>query len=81
MPFRLLKFGFLRRHPEPQMFRAPERLRPGYHSVIIGGGNGLAIAYRLARDRWYSECSPLLRNCISGAARQHVIPLWFDATI
>src|SRR5262245_31229159 len=51
MPYRLLRFGLSRRHPEPRMFRAPERLKSAYDVVIIGGGgHGLAAAHYLARE-------------------------------
>ncbi|MCX6376150.1 MAG: FAD-dependent oxidoreductase, partial [Armatimonadetes bacterium] len=51
MPYRLLRFAFRRKYPEPRMFRRPEHLRDHYDVVIIGGGgHALATAYYLARD-------------------------------
>jgi sarcosine oxidase subunit beta len=51
MPYRLLKFAFHRRYPEPRMFRKPQRLRDEYDVVIIGGGgHGLAAAHYLATE-------------------------------
>ena len=56
MPLRLVKFALSQEHPEPAMFRPPERLKPSYDAVIIGaGGHGLAAAYYLARD--YGICN------------------------
>jgi sarcosine oxidase subunit beta len=51
MPLNLLKFALAKQHPEPAMFRHPERLKSSYDVAIVGGGgHGLAAAYYLARD-------------------------------
>jgi sarcosine oxidase, subunit beta len=67
MPYRLLKFGLTRAHPEPRMFRTPERLKPGYDVVIIGaGGHGLACAYYLARDHGISDVAVIEKGYLGG---------------
>src|SRR5579884_1600940 len=67
MPVRLLKFALSRKHPEPRMFSVPERLRPSYDVVIIGGGgHGLAAAYYLARDHGIRNVAVLERSYIGG---------------
>jgi sarcosine oxidase subunit beta len=71
MPHRLLKFALrslkARRHPEPRMFRAPERLKDGYDVVIIGGGgHGLAAAYYLARDHGIRDIAVLEKGYLGG---------------
>jgi len=71
MPRRLLKFAVNswlgRRHPEPRMFRAPERLKAGYEVVIIGGGgHGLAAAYYLARDHGIRDVVVIERGYLAG---------------
>ena len=67
MPHRLLRFALAARHPEPRMFRAPERLKAGYEAVIIGGGgHGLAAAYYLARDHGMRDVAVLEKGYIGG---------------
>jgi sarcosine oxidase subunit beta len=67
MPHRLLRFAFAGRHPEPRMFREPERLRDGYEVVIIGGGgHGLAAAYYLARDHGVRDIAVLEKGYLGG---------------
>lgn len=65
MPLRLLKFGFSKQHPEPRMFRQPDRLKSSYDAVIIGaGGHGLAAAYYLARDHGMHNVAVLEKGYI-----------------
>lgn len=65
MPVRLLKFGLLKQHPEPRMFRQHDRLQSNYDAVIIGGGgHGLAAAYYLARDYGMRNVAVLEKNYI-----------------
>lgn len=67
MPLRLLKFGLAKRHPEPRMFRQPQRLKESYDCVIIGGGgHGLATAYYLARDHGMRNIAVLEKGYIGG---------------
>src|ERR1700741_1702887 len=67
MPLRLLRFGFSRSHPEPRMFRVPQRLRPAYDVVIIGGGgHGLAAAYYLAREHGITDVCVLEKGYLGG---------------
>lgn len=67
MPFGLLRFGLHRSHPEPRMFRVPERLRPSYDVVIIGaGGHGLAAAYYLAREHRITNVCVLEKGYLGG---------------
>ena len=67
MPLGLLRFGFHRSHPEPRMFRVPERLRPTYDVVIIGaGGHGLAAAYYLAREHAMKNICVLEKGYLGG---------------
>src|SRR5262245_45073374 len=67
MPLGLLRFGLHRAHPEPRMFRVPERLRPVYDVVIIGaGGHGLGAAYYLARDHGMTNVCVLERGYLGG---------------
>lgn len=63
MPLRLVKFALSQQHPEPRMFRQPDRLKPSYDAVIIGaGGHGLAAAYYLARDYGMRDIAVLERS-------------------
>ena len=67
MPYRLLKYGFRRRRPDPRMFRQPEKLKDSYDVVIIGGGgHGLAAAYYLARDHGIRDVAVLEKGYIGG---------------
>ena len=67
MPLRLLKFGFSKTHPEPRMFRQPDRLKSSYDAVIIGaGGHGLAAAYYLARDHGMHNIAVLEKGYLGG---------------
>src|SRR5208282_626170 len=67
MPWRLLRFGLSRRHPEPRMFTRRETLRPTYDVVIIGGGgHGLAAAYYLARDHGIQNIAVLEKGYLGG---------------
>lgn len=67
MPYRLLKYGLTRRHPDPRMFRQPEKLKDFYEVVIIGGGgHGLAAAYYLARDHGIRDIAVLEKGYVGG---------------
>jgi len=67
MPLRLLKFALAQNHPEPRMFRQPDRLQSNYDAVIIGGGgHGLAAAYYLARDHGMTKVAVLEQGYIGG---------------
>jgi len=67
MPYRLLKFAWRRRYPEPRMFRDPGSLKPTYDAVIIGGGgHGLATAYHLGRDHGMRNVAVLEQGYIGG---------------
>jgi sarcosine oxidase subunit beta len=67
MPWRLLKFGLRRSHPEPRMFTRRDTLKPAYDVVIIGGGgHGLASAYYLARDHGIRNVAVLEKGYIGG---------------
>jgi sarcosine oxidase subunit beta len=67
MPWRLLKFGLTRSHPEPRMFTPPDALKPAYDVVIIGaGGHGLASAYYLARDHGIRNVAVIEKGYIGG---------------
>ena len=67
MPSRLLKFALSKDHPEPRMFRQPDRLKSSYDAVIIGGGgHGLATAYYLARDYDMKNIAVLEKGYIGG---------------
>lgn len=49
------------------MFRTPDRLKPAYDVVIIGGGgHGLAAAYYLARDHGITDVCVLEKGYIGG---------------
>jgi sarcosine oxidase, subunit beta len=67
MPWRLLRFGLSKAHPEPRMFTAHEGLKSSYDVVIIGaGGHGLASAYYLARDHGITNVAVLEKGYIGG---------------
>ena len=67
MPWRLLRFGLSKSHPEPRMFTAHDKLKPSYDVVIIGGGgHGLASAYYLARDHGITNVAVLEKGYIGG---------------
>src|ERR1700752_2056827 len=67
MPYRLLRFGFSRQHPEPRMFTRHDSLKAGYDVVIIGaGGHGLAAAYYLARDHGIRNVAVLEKGYLGG---------------
>lgn len=67
MPWRLLRFGLARKHPEPRMFTPRGELKKHYDVVIIGaGGHGLAAAYYLARDHGITNVAVLEKGYIGG---------------
>lgn len=67
MPYRLLKFAFASKYPEPRMFRAPQKLKDEYDVVIIGGGgHGLAAAYYLAKNHGITNVAVLEKGYIGG---------------
>ncbi|GHT92255.1 sarcosine oxidase subunit beta [Betaproteobacteria bacterium] len=67
MPWRLLRFAFSSKHPEPRMFTQYSRLKPSYDVVIIGGGgHGLAAAYYLAKEHGISNVCVLEKGYIGG---------------
>ncbi|WP_088890723.1 FAD-dependent oxidoreductase [Leptolyngbya ohadii] len=67
MPLNLLRFALAKDHPEPRMFRQPDRLKPTYDAVIIGaGGHGLAAAYYLARDYGMTDVAVLEKSYLGG---------------
>ncbi len=67
MPWRLLRFGLSKSHPEPRMFTAHDKLKPSYDVVIIGGGgHGLSSAYYLARDHGITNVAVLEKGYIGG---------------
>ncbi|MEP0909964.1 FAD-dependent oxidoreductase [Leptolyngbya sp. GB1-A1] len=67
MPLNLLRFALTKDHPEPRMFRQPDRLKSSYDAVIIGGGgHGLAAAYYLARDYGMTDVAVLERSYLGG---------------
>src|ERR1700693_1831435 len=67
MPYRLLRFGLSRKHPEPRMFTRYDSLKAGYDVVIIGaGGHGLAAAYYLARDHGIRNVAVLDKGYLGG---------------
>jgi sarcosine oxidase, subunit beta len=68
MPFALLKYGLRRKHTPWQVIPpTPERLKPSYDVVIIGGGgHGLAAAYYLARDHGITNVAVIERGWLAG---------------
>jgi len=67
MPYRLLRFALAKKHPEPPFFRQPEKLKPSYDAVIIGGGgHGLAAAYYLAKNHGITNVAVLERGYLGG---------------
>ena len=60
-----MRFALSKHYPESRMFRAPDRLKPRYDVVIIGGGgHGLACAYHLARDHGIHDVAVLEKSYI-----------------
>jgi len=67
MPWKLLRFGFSKKHPEPRMFTYHEKLKPHYDVVIIGGGgHGLSSAYYLGKDHDITNVAVLEKGYIGG---------------
>ena len=67
MPWRLLRFGVSKKHPEPRMFTYHEKLKPSYDVVIIGGGgHGLSSAYYLGKDHGITNVAVLEKGYIGG---------------
>jgi sarcosine oxidase, subunit beta len=67
MPWRLLKFGLARSHPEPRMFTQRDSLKSSYDVVIIGGGgHGLSSAWYLSRDHGVRNVAVLEKGYIGG---------------
>ncbi|MDD3884236.1 MAG: FAD-dependent oxidoreductase [Gallionella sp.] len=67
MPWKLLRFGVSKKHPEPRMFTYHEKLKTHYDVVIIGGGgHGLASAYYLGKDHGITDVAVLEKGYIGG---------------
>lgn len=67
MPWRLLRFGLSKKHPEPRMFKAHAELKSSYDVVIIGGGgHGLAAAYYLGCEHGITNVAVLEKGYIGG---------------
>src|SRR5450631_1090114 len=67
MPYRLIRFGLSRKHPEPRMFTRHDSLKSGYDVVIVGGGgHGLAAAYYLAKEHGVTSVAVIEKGYIGG---------------
>jgi sarcosine oxidase, subunit beta len=67
MPLGLLRFALSKGHPEPRMFRNPDKLKSSYDVVIIGaGGHGLAAAYYLSKTYGITDVCVLEKGYVGG---------------